>query len=127
MKVRKAFNKATVACALLAMSVTANADHSWADYHWARTTSSFDLTIINSTTSDWDQYVSQAVGDWSDSSKLNMIEDANGSTSKKHGDGAKATQVPFAFVILPTGLTAGLELRESRLIQMDTSPPATPR
>jgi hypothetical protein len=33
------------------------ADHSWGPYHWARTTSSFNLTVINSTTSDWDGYV----------------------------------------------------------------------
>ena len=59
------------------------AAHSWSNYHWARTTTSFDLTIINSTTSDWDPYVTNAVGDWSSSSKLNMAEDINGSTSKK--------------------------------------------
>lgn len=59
------------------------ADHSWSDYHWARTSTSFDLTIINSTTSDWDTYVTRAINDWSSSSKLNMIEDQNGSTSNK--------------------------------------------
>lgn len=65
-------------------STLAHADHSWSTYHWARTTSSFDLTIINSTTSDWDTYVMQAVGDWSNSSKLNMIEDPNSNdTSSK--------------------------------------------
>lgn len=59
------------------------ADHSWGNYHWARTTSSFDLSIINSTTSDWDNFVAQAIGDWSGSRKLNMIEDTNGDTSSK--------------------------------------------
>lgn len=59
----------------------ASADHSWGDYHWARTTSSFDLTVINSTTSDWDPYVSQAISDWSKSNNLNMVEDPNGDTS----------------------------------------------
>ena len=59
------------------------ADHSWGDYHWARTTSSFDLTVVNSTTPDWDVYVSQALGDWSASSKLDMIEDPDGSTTAK--------------------------------------------
>ncbi|MCW8107866.1 hypothetical protein OPS25_05060 [Alteromonas ponticola] len=62
---------------------TVFADHSWADYHWARTTSSFNLTIINSTTSDWDPYVSQAVADWSQSNVLNMVEDLNGDTSTR--------------------------------------------
>jgi hypothetical protein len=67
----------------LAIPGTSLADHSWADYHWARTTSSFDLKIVNSTTSDWDSYVSVAAGDWSNSNKLNMIEDTNGDTSSK--------------------------------------------
>ncbi len=58
------------------------ADHSWGDYHWARTTSSFDLTVVNSTTSDWDPYVEQAVGDWSSSSVLNMVE-SSGSDAKR--------------------------------------------
>lgn len=58
------------------------AEHSWGPYHWARTTYSFDLQVINSTTFDWDRYVSQAVGDWT-STKLNMIGDTNGSTDKK--------------------------------------------
>ena len=51
--------------------------------HWARTSSSFDLIILNNTTSDWDGYVTQAVADWSSSSVINMIEDPNGATSKK--------------------------------------------
>ena len=66
------------------ISATSFADHSWNNYHWARTTNSFDLTIVNSTTSDWDLYVGLAVSDWSSSSKLNMIEDPNSDdTSKK--------------------------------------------
>ena len=59
------------------------ADHSWNDYHWARTTPSFDLIIINSTTSDWDNHVTQAIADWSASSVLNMVEDTTGSTNKR--------------------------------------------
>lgn len=59
------------------------ADHSWSSYHWARTTNSFDLTVINSTTSDWDLYVTQAIGDWSQSTVLNLVEDISGSTARK--------------------------------------------
>jgi len=58
------------------------ADHSWGPYHWARTTTSFDLTIVNSTTPDWDGYVTQAIGDWSQSTKLNMIDVASDDSSK---------------------------------------------
>ena len=49
---------AAVAMALGAVLV---ADHSWANYHWARTASPFTLTIVNSTTNDWDVYVANAV------------------------------------------------------------------
>ena len=42
-----------------------SADNSWWNYHWARTTDSFDLVVINSTTTDWDPYVIVAVADWS--------------------------------------------------------------
>ncbi len=69
--------------AAVLMTSTVHADHSWSTYHWARTTQSFNLTIINSTTSDWDSYVTLAVADWSNSSKLNMVEDPNGSTANK--------------------------------------------
>jgi len=59
------------------------ADHSWGNYHWARTSPSFDLTVINSTTSEWDTHVTQAAGDWSNSTVVNLLEDQNGDTSSK--------------------------------------------
>lgn len=71
-----------VAAAML-LAVGAHAGHSWGDYHWARTTDSFDLIVINSTTNDWDGYVGVSIADWSDSTKMNMVEDVNGGTSKK--------------------------------------------
>jgi hypothetical protein len=44
----------------------------------------FSLTVINSTTSDWDPYVTYAIDDWSlDPDLLNMVEDTNGSTSNR--------------------------------------------
>jgi hypothetical protein len=65
-----------------------SADHSWGDYHWARTTSSFNLVVVNSTTAEWDPYVAAAAGaegptgsGWSQSSLLDLVEDPNGSTS----------------------------------------------
>jgi hypothetical protein len=84
----KRFMTAGVAVAVaLFVAVTSGAvvlaDNAWGSYHWARTTSSFNLTVINSTTSDWDGYVSQAVLDWSASSRLNMVEDKTGSTANK--------------------------------------------
>jgi hypothetical protein len=69
--------------ALVLIGSTALANHSWGPYHWARTGASFDLIVVNSTTSDWDPYVAQAIADWSGSNVLNMQEDPNGSTDSK--------------------------------------------
>ena len=60
-----------------------SADHAWGPYHWARTESPFYLTVVNSTTSDWDGYVSTAIGKWSMSSVLFMDEDSTGSTASR--------------------------------------------
>ncbi|HET9359098.1 MAG TPA: hypothetical protein VFO58_05085, partial [Vicinamibacterales bacterium] len=68
-------------CILALTSVaTVSANHAWNVYHWARTTTSFDLTVINSTTVDWDPFVTTALADWSTSAVLNMVEDTSGST-----------------------------------------------
>lgn len=77
--------KKLIIAALMAVliSATSYADHSWSNYHWARTTPSFNLTIVNSTTSDWDQFVSNAVSDWSQSNKLDMVEDPGGNTQSR--------------------------------------------
>lgn len=40
------------AVVVLSASLTASASHSWNNYHWARTTSSFTLRAIDSVTSD---------------------------------------------------------------------------
>lgn len=69
--------------ALVLIGTTALANHSWGPYHWARTSASFDLIVVNSTTSDWDPYVAQAIADWSGSGVLNMREDPNGSTDSR--------------------------------------------
>ncbi len=83
MLTKKFLSAASIVFALSLPTSTTNADNSWANYHWARTASSFDLTVVNSTTSDWDAYVGVAISDWSMSTKLTMAEDPNGSTSKK--------------------------------------------
>jgi hypothetical protein len=60
-----------------------SANHAWGNYHWARTTASFDLRVINSTTPEWDTYVTAAIQNWSQSAVLDMVEDPNGDTSSK--------------------------------------------
>lgn len=68
----------------LLFSTAGYAEHSWNNYHWARTANPFVLTVVNSTTSDWDGYVSTAVADWNGyANDFNFLEDTNGSTSRQ--------------------------------------------
>jgi len=74
----------TGAAVAMTFSAVLVADHSWGGYHWARTTTSFNLTVINSTTADWVPYVTHATQDWSSSqSVLNMVDVADGSATSK--------------------------------------------
>jgi hypothetical protein len=81
--------------ALLAAAIpgAALADHSWGNYHWARRANPFTLTLINSTTGDWDPYVIQAVSDWSSSSKLDFtqVEGATDSQTRRKCSGGSGT------------------------------------
>ena len=65
-----------------ALTTTVQGDHAWGPYHWARTTRTFTLTVVNSTTSPWHSYVSMALADWSRSGIVGFAEVA-GSTSNR--------------------------------------------
>ena len=71
MKVSRSAALALGAAAVLTASV-AVASHSWNNYHWARTTSSFTLQVVDSTTPDWDDEQATALQQWSKSTKLDM-------------------------------------------------------
>ena len=59
------------ACVLLVTGASsAYATHSWGGYHWARTTSSFNLKLGNNLSSTWTPILSTASFDWSQSSVL---------------------------------------------------------
>ena len=85
--------------------VVVSADNAWGPYHWARTTNSFDLTVINSTTGDWHQHVKDAATEWSQASALNMI-DVDGSTNRKVRRRCKA---PDGQVLERVGTAATIE------------------
>lgn len=73
----------SAALAALSLAGPASADHSWGNYHWARQDNSlFNLIIVNSTTPDWDPYVTTATENWSISPVLAMTE-LDSDTSKK--------------------------------------------
>ena len=56
--------------ALIAVTVTAYAAHSWGSYHWARTANPFTLKLGDNVSSAWDAYLSTTSSDWSVSSVL---------------------------------------------------------
>jgi len=47
------------------LATSVHGDHSWGPYHWARTSRTFTLTVVNSTTSGWHSYISSVLADWS--------------------------------------------------------------
>jgi hypothetical protein len=85
----KKFNRVTIACAVAliaaATSLSVNASHSWNNYHWARTTSSFNLQVIDSNSTSWNDELSRATSQWSQSGKLNMVvvSGASDSTTRR--------------------------------------------
>ena len=106
MKLLKVISLTLIGSLLVPFSLLA--DNSWNNYHWARTTASFDLTIVNSTTSDWDVYVHQAVSDWSQSIVLNMVEDLTGATSSRVRRKCKAPDGKIRICNLAYGQTGWL-------------------
>lgn len=48
----------------------ASANHAWGNYHWARTTASFSLSLGDNVSSVWDSYLALASADWSVSTVL---------------------------------------------------------
>lgn len=42
----------------------ASADHSWGDYHWARTANPLPLQLGDNMSSSWDPLLADSIGDW---------------------------------------------------------------
>lgn len=55
---------------VLVVPSTANANHSWGGYHWARTANPFTLKLGDNVTSAWDSYLGTTSSDWSASDVL---------------------------------------------------------
>ena len=53
-------------------SFSAFAEHSWNNYHWARTTPSFQLQVVDSVTADWNQELRGTLTDWSGSGVIDL-------------------------------------------------------
>ena len=61
----------------------ATANHSWGNYHWARTSNPFTLKVGDNVTSAWDSYLATTSSDWSQSTVLDTTVVAGGSSNKR--------------------------------------------
>ena len=68
--------------ALAALSPSAHAGHSWSNYHWARTSNPFTITVIDSMTSDWDDNLRAANSDWDASSVLEVAYESGDASQR---------------------------------------------
>ena len=59
-----------------------SANHSWGNYHWARTSNPFTLKVGVNLSSDWRPYLDLAVQDWNVSSVLDLSQVAGGTRPK---------------------------------------------
>src|SRR5688500_15019210 len=48
------------------------ANHSWNNYHWARTSNPLRVPIVDSVTSNWQTIYTTAVNDWDKSTVLDL-------------------------------------------------------
>ena len=80
---------------LFAFSTVAFANHSWGNYHWARTANPFTLKVYDNLTEEWDSYLANADSDWDRSNvlDLNVIADTPLSNPRKCASAAGVIEV----------------------------------
>ena len=80
--------KKTIALAMVLtlLAGPAAADHSWGNYHWARTANPVSLKVNMALTGNWPQYVGPAVTQWDQSPALALVSPATVSTNTKKCD-----------------------------------------
>jgi hypothetical protein len=71
------------ALAILAFTgATAQANHSWGGYHWARTANPFTLQVMDNVSGVWDTHLNTAISDWSQSTVLDLTKVAGSGNAK---------------------------------------------
>lgn len=69
--IRKLVGTIILVLVVLALSTAlVKADHSWGNYHWARTANPFTLKLGDNLSSSWDPYLATTSSDWSVSNVL---------------------------------------------------------
>jgi hypothetical protein len=82
-RARSALVVAVSAIAAMVVMPSAEANHSWGGYHWARTANPFTLPVGNNLDGTWPGYLSTAAGDWSASSVLDLSVGQGATTGRK--------------------------------------------
>ncbi|MBI1835545.1 MAG: hypothetical protein HYR92_07350 [Burkholderiales bacterium] len=78
----------------IAISENALADHSWGNYHWARTSNPFTLRLgDNLTSASWKSHLSQSSSDWNSGNTPVLTSIIAGSANKRCSMVAGTTQV----------------------------------
>jgi hypothetical protein len=65
-----------------ALATVTSADHSWGNYHWARMSNPFTIKTGDNVSAEWDPYLDEAIGDWNQSTVLDLLEVAGGTNPK---------------------------------------------
>ena len=78
-----ALSAATLAMAPVALAAPAQAHHSWEDYHWARTTSTFAVQLGDNVNASWEPYLARTNADWSSAGQPLTAQVVAGTTSGK--------------------------------------------
>ncbi|MDQ3914443.1 MAG: hypothetical protein M3323_03795 [Actinomycetota bacterium] len=58
--------------ALVVLTSSAGASHSWENFHWARAANPATLEVVDSVVGEWDSYLTPAVADWNRSSVVEL-------------------------------------------------------
>ena len=87
MTVKFGFQRWRAAVSLVAAMATvlplAYADHSWGNYHWARTSNPFTVKLGDNVSGSWDSHLLGSSNDWSKSSVLDTAIVASGTDPRK--------------------------------------------
>jgi hypothetical protein len=76
--VRKLLRAALIASVAITVSTPADASHAWGNYHWARTTTTFQLTVNTALSGQWPGYVdaTMTTAQWSKNSQPSLRKGA---------------------------------------------------
>jgi hypothetical protein len=80
---RSAGSVVATAIAMTLVAGSANADHAWSNYHWARSSNPFSLGLGDNLSSVWDPYLQTTSSDWSVSNVLDTTVVAGQSSQRR--------------------------------------------